>query len=282
VILIADSGSTTTDWCLINKDGLVKSINTQGINPFMQTGNEILHLLDDCNLIKEFAQTDRIVFYGAGCINNEKKEIVKSALRTHFDLSSIEVESDLLAAARGLCGAKQGIACILGTGSNSCYFDGEQIVKNVSPLGYILGDEGSGAVLGKKLLGDVLKNQLPQHVIEQFKIHIKMDVSELMNRVYRQPFPNRFLASLTTFIKANLHEPLVYQLVFDEFRLFIQRNLMQYERIKELPIHFTGSIAYHFSSVLADAFNADNLKIGDITQNPIEGLIKYHLISINK
>jgi N-acetylglucosamine kinase-like BadF-type ATPase len=279
VILIADSGSTTTDWCLINKDGLVKSINTQGINPFMQTGNEILQLLDDCSLNKEFASTDNIAFYGAGCINNEKKEIVKSALRTHFDLSNIEVESDLLAAARGLCGTEQGIACILGTGSNSCYFDGKQIVKNVSPLGYILGDEGSGAVLGKKLLGDVLKNQLPQHVIEQFNNHIKMDASELMNRVYRQPFPNRFLASLTTFIKANLHEPLVYQLVFEEFRLFVKRNLMQYKQVNELPVHFTGSIAFHFSSVLKGALDAEGVKMGGITQNPIEGLIQFHQLN---
>ena len=181
----------------------------------------------------------------------------------------------MLAAARGLCGHEAGIACILGTGSNSCFYNGEEIVNNISPLGFILGDEGSGAVLGKLLVGDILKNQLPPAIKEAFLKQFGLTAPEIIDRVYRQPFPNRFLASLSPFLAQHLEEPAIRSLVLNSFIAFLRRNVMQYD-YKQYPVHFIGSVAHCYKEVLQEAAQTTGIQIGKILQSPMEGLIQYH------
>ena len=201
---------------------------------------------------------------------------MRGAIRAHIPAKTIEVHSDLLASARALCGNEPGIACILGTGSNSCYYDGKEIVDNVSPLGYILGDEGSGAVLGKLLVGDVLKKQLPEPLCEKFLKEYDLDRLEIIRRVYREPFANRFLASLSPFLAKNIEEPAVHRLVLNAFKAFFVRNNTNYKNYKSLKVNFVGSIAMYYRSVLEEAAASVDCTIGTIIKSPMEGLILYH------
>ena len=186
------------------------------------------------------------------------------------------MHTDLLAAARALCGHQPGIACILGTGSNSCYYDGEKIVDNVSPLGYILGDEGSGAVLGKLLVGDVLKKQLPEELCEKFLKQYELDRLIIIQKVYKQPGANRFLASVTPFLIQNIEEPAIHRLVLNSFKSFFVRNIANYDNYKNLPVNFIGSIAHYYQDVLREAAVAVDCHIGTIIKSPMEGLIAFH------
>jgi N-acetylglucosamine kinase-like BadF-type ATPase len=275
MILIADSGSTKTNWSLINEDLNVRVCMTDGINPFFLNEKEILNLLKQkFTLPKE--NITSVYFYGAGC-TPERSSLVFEALNGFFHAGSIEVNSDLLAAARSLCGEKEGIACILGTGSNSCHYDGKKIIENVSPLGYILGDEGSGAVLGKKLIADILKNQLPDVVVRDFYNTYHLNPAEIMDKVYRQPFPNRFLAQFTPFISNHITHPEIQKSVKNSFVEFVERNVFQYRKADQLPVHFTGSIAYCFKDILEEVCSQYNLLMGNTTKEPMSGLIKYHL-----
>jgi Predicted N-acetylglucosamine kinase len=181
----------------------------------------------------------------------------------------------MLAAARSLCGNNAGIVCILGTGSNSCYYNGNEIVKNVSPLGFILGDEGSGAYMGKLLVSDILKNQMPQHVINEFLEKYKLSSAEIIDKVYRKPFPNRFLAGFTPFIVEKVNDPCIYNLVYSSFKAFIQRNVMQYE-YKHYKVNFIGSIAFHFKDILLKVAKEMGITVGIIAKSPIDGLVDYH------
>ena len=275
MILIADSGSTKTDWCLVDKGALVKQVFTKGTNPFFQTEDEISNEVEQ-NLLPfiEAAKVEAVWFYGAGCAFPEKNEIVRAAIARHLDVP-IEVGSDLLGAARGLCGSQPGIACILGTGSNSCFYDGKEIVSNVSPLGFILGDEGSGAVLGKMLVGDVLKNQLPAALKEEFLSRYELTPAIILERVYKKPFPNRFLASLSPFLVEHLDVPEIHTLVLNGFKAFFERNVKQYD-YKQYPVHLIGSLAYYYRSVLQEAAEQTGVRLGTIKQSPMEGLISYH------
>ena len=279
MILLADSGSTKTDWCIAENNSIQKRISTRGTNPFFQTPDEIEREIAS-ELIPATAgfPIDRIFFYGAGCAFPEKNEIIRAALAAHFPTAAIEINSDMLAAARALCQRSAGIACILGTGSNSCYYDGKQICNNVSPLGFILGDEGSGAVLGRRLVGDCLKNQLPSPLKEKFLERFDLTPATILERVYKRPFPNRFLASLSPFIAENLQIPEIRRIVSEGFTDFFRRNVMQYDRYAELPIHFTGSIAYYYRPILEECAQQMKLRIGTILRAPMEGLVTYHSI----
>jgi len=274
MILIADSGTTKTEWCLITDRGDAETVITSGINPFYQDAENISVILQ-----KEFAgvkKIDAIYFYGAGCINQEKQNIVRNALLNVFKVTNIFVGSDLLAAAHSLCQEQSGVVCILGTGSNSCCYNGCEIVTNVSPLGFILGDEGSGAVLGKKLIGDVLKKQLPQSLIDDFFETYQTTSAVILENVYKKPFPSRYLAGFTRFLSKNIKHPEIEKIVTDSFREFVIRNLLQYSEIGLAPIHFTGSIAFHFEAQLRKVIEEQNLILGKIEQAPMEGLIRYH------
>jgi len=274
--LIADSGSTTTSWHLFADSNNVQTdCKTSGINPFFQQSSQIVKTLEEEFQLSRTGISS-IWFYGAGAANDAKKQELFEALQSYFGVENIIIESDLLAAAHALCGTHAGIAAIMGTGSNSCYYDGTRIVQNVSPLGYVLGDEGSGAVLGKKLLSDVLKNQLPQALIQLFFETYSLTPAEIIESVYRKPYPNRFMAGFTRFLSTNIQEEAIFNLVFFSFTDFFHRNIQQYEMAQKFPIHFTGSIAWHFKDVLQQAAATSGFEVGLITQNPMEGLIEYH------
>ena len=229
MILIADSGSTKTDWCLVEHGEVLQQIFTKGTNPFYQSEEEISNEIATALLPQlQASELDAVYFYGAGCAVPDKIETVRRAILRHLHVKEqVEVSTDMLAAARSLCGRHAGIACIMGTGSNSCYYDGGKIVQNVSPLGFILGDEGSGACLGKLLVGDILKNQMTPELKEKFLSQFNLTPADIIDRVYRKPFPNRFLASLSPFLAQNLNEPCVHNLVLNSFKSFLKRNVMQ-------------------------------------------------------
>ena len=275
MILIADSGSTKTEWIIVSEKQIHERVFTSGINPFYQDAENIAQIL-----LKEYSsklkQFDAIYFYGAGCINQEKQELVRSSIAQVMSSGSIFVGSDLLAAARGLCGDQPGIACILGTGSNSCYYNGSEISDHVSPLGFILGDEGSGAVLGKKLVSDILKKQLPSQLIRDFMETYQTTAAEILEHVYKLPFPNRYLANYTRFLSKNIQYPEIEKIVLTGFREFVSRNLLQYTQIRHLPIHFSGSVAYYFEVQLRKVIEEMDLLPGKILQSPGPGLVAYH------
>lgn len=273
--LIADSGSTKTNWSLTDGISVIKDIYTLGINPFYQDEVAISAEIEKSLLpyIVNY-NISNITFYGAGCSFPEKKAIVAKALGMHFTDISIEVQSDLLGAARSLFGKNEGIACILGTGSNSCYYDGNSIVDNISPLGFILGDEGSGAVLSKILVADCLKKQLPEHICKQFMQKFELTPAILLENVYKKPFPNRYLAQFTPFISENIEEPSIQKIAYNGFESFFQRNISHYPKDKQ--IGFVGSVAHHLSKVLHKVANDLNYEISTIVKNPMEGLVRYH------
>lgn len=275
MILLADSGSTKTDWCLVDHGRSVLQVFTKGINPFFQSAEEIgLEIEKGLMPQLEKKVIEAVYFYGAGCAFPEKNRIVSTALAEHID-APIEIGSDLLAAARALCGREAGIACIMGTGSNSCFYDGNGIVDNVSPLGFILGDEGSGAVLGKLLVGDCLKNQLSPKLQVKFFKQFGMTRGEILDNVYKQPFPNRFLASFSPFLIQHIREPEIHALVLNSFRAFFKRNVMQYD-YRTYKVHFIGSIAYFYQEILHEVAAELGIQVGTIIQSPMKGLVNYH------
>lgn len=281
MMLIADSGSTKTHWCVIDNSGALKHIFTLGINPFYQTEDEIARELE-LVLIPELndIQIESIYFYGAGCSFPDKKTIVSNAIGRNFKNIPIEVQSDLLGAARSLFADSKGIACILGTGSNSCLYNGKEIVENISPLGYILGDEGSGAVLGKTLIADCLKNQIPAKLKDKLMSEYELTPAIVLENVYKKPFPNRFLAKLCPFLLENIENPAIFNIVYNSFDAFFVRNVQQYD-CENLQVSFIGSVAFYFRDALEIVASENGLKIGKIEQSPMDGLIVYHKKSLN-
>jgi N-acetylglucosamine kinase-like BadF-type ATPase len=277
LILIADSGSTKTDWYLgrTPADGL--RLASQGLNPYFHTEDELFATLDalfPSTLLPRPVDVSAIHFYGAGC-TPEMSPVVAAALQRKFPVADIQVESDLLGATRALCGHDEGIACILGTGSNSCQYDGQRIVRQVSPLGFILGDEGSGAVLGKLLVGDILKEQLPAPLVRDFETTYGLTRANIIYKVYKQPNPNRFLASFAPFLSRHRSEPAIHALLVGSFRSFFRRNVRHYE-YQRLPVHLVGSIAHHFAPEIQEAAVREGIRLGRTLQAPLQGLIQYH------
>ncbi len=276
MIIIADSGSTKTDWCLLSTEGKVASLQTEGINPVMQDDDTIKGILAE--VVANFPQNVNLSdchFYGSG-VRPEMKERMAGLLFDALGVSS-HAESDLLGAARALCGRSRGIACILGTGSNSCYFDGERIVENTPSLGYVLGDEGSGAVLGIRFINALFKKRLPETLRQEFENETGLLLTDIIQRVYRKPMPNRFLASLSHFIVHHLAcEPLC-QLVTDHFRTFFHHNIRPYGQAA-LPVNAVGSIAFHYCEQLKEAARLEGFVLGRIERSPMEGLVAYHRV----
>ena len=284
MILIADSGSTKAHWCLLAANGHTAEFMTDGINPLFQTGDAMRNSI--CNqLLPQMASMlwagtiTHVFFYGAGC-TPEKAPFVKQAIEGVFKKAIVEVASDMVGAARGLLGHRKGVACILGTGSNSCLYDGEKIVWNVPSLGFILGDEGSAATLGKRLVSDLLKNQLGEDLKERFLTQYDITQADIIEHVYRQPFPNRWLANLARFCADNIEDKRIYNLVYDHFAQFVTRNVAQYyttEAKKEsMPVGFVGSVAYYYKSVLEQVMGDYGFTMGQVLQDPVQGLAEYH------
>lgn len=277
MILIADSGSTKTQWCLLSASGQMSEFRMDGINPFYQTADAIKNSISN-QLLPQMGQLlwagkiTNVYFYGAGC-TPEKCPLVQMAVKSVFKDAEVEVYSDMVGAARALLQHSEGVACILGTGSNSCLYDGEKFTKNVPALGFILGDEGSGAVLGKRLVADLLKDQLNDDLKQQFLKEYNLTQADIIDKVYRQPFPSRFLASLSKFCADHIDNPIIYDLVYDHFQTFVIRILKQYPSV---PVGFVGSIAYYYRDVLGKVLADNHIEIADILQSPMPGLIEYH------
>ena len=274
-ILIADSGSTKTDWVVIKEGELLCSLSTRGINPYFQSFEEIKNEIEMA-LIPQLIDfsVDTVYFYGAGCVF-DKAGIVRDAISICMQTTEIFIYSDLLAAVHGTCGNNAGIACILGTGSNSCFFDGKKIIKNVPPLGFILGDEGGGATLGRLLISDLLKGLLPEYLKDDFLKKFKITQAEILDHVYKQPFPNRFLAGFSPFLYEHSDVPEIHSIVFKNFISFFSRNVMQYD-YKKYEVNFVGSVAFHFKDILKEAADEVNVHVGEILKNPIYGIIDYY------
>ena len=288
MLLIADSGSTKTAWLLRRQGRDDIRVDSRGLNPVRDDATTIAEVVDGVasTLVSylavepEFRGTGcwasalRVFFYGAGCIDPFKGE-VEQALCESFAGSRVAVESDLLGAARALCGHSEGIACILGTGSNSCLYDGHDIVANVPALGWILGDEGSGSVLGRRLVSDALKGELGDDLRSDLLDRFSLTPSEIIDRVYRQPQANRFLASLVPFLVENRSETRIHELIVDSFRSFLCRNVRKYNRA-DLPVNFVGGIAWQFADELAEVVEQEGFTMGQIERSPIVLMAAYH------
>lgn len=276
MILIADSGSTKTDWAIVDKDTTLR-INTQGINPVHQNCEAILKILYEELLPHlEVPEVEAVYYYGSG-VRPELEEQMADVLHGTFPRAkTIEAHSDLLGAARALFGCNCGIACILGTGANSCLYNGSRIVMNTPAMGYVLGDEGSGAALGKRLLHDLYKGVLSEEIVSGFEAETGLSLPEIIDKVYRQPMPNRFLASLSEYIHNHLTDWLeLRRLVIDNFSDFFRFNIAPYQR-RDLPVSFVGSLAHYYQAELREVARSMGYTVGAVTRSPIEGLVRYH------
>ncbi len=281
MLLIADSGSTKTEWCFADDKKVLVSVTTQGINPYFQSEEEILQLLKtellpSLNLPISKLQ---IFFYGAGCGSAVKNKMMKTSLLSIFRDAYVEVNNDLLGAARALCGRKKGIAAILGTGSNTCYYDGEKIAKHPesSGLGYILGDEGSGAHIGKTFIQAYLNEELSAPVAEKFNQIYKLKKDDILEAVYKKSMPNRFLASFSKFVNENINDEYLTALVTDCFNQFFDKHICKYSQHKNVPLNCVGSVAYNYQEVLQKVAYHKGVTIGKILKSPIDDLTHYHL-----
>ncbi|MDP4266739.1 MAG: ATPase [Bacteroidota bacterium] len=277
MIIIADSGSTKTNWIITDFNNKLDEITTVGLNPlFLKTDQIVSILKENFDILDDNTDVSAIYFYGAGCSVKSNCDIISNSLNEVFKPSEIEVNSDLLGAARALCGREEGIAGILGTGSNSCYFDGERIVDNVTSLGFIMSDEGSGSYLGKTLLRDIFKNIAPVYICQRFREEYNITKADILDAVYRQPNPNRYLATFTNFIYKNLSEGYLYELVYSAFEDYMKYQICLYNKHKELKLSCLGSVAYYFSDILKEVGERRGITLGKIIKSPINELLKYH------
>ncbi|GAB4007428.1 ATPase [Spirosoma migulaei] len=276
--LIADSGSTKTDWRLVDDNGIVHAIQTDGFNPYYQTAAQMATTLQNQLIphLKE-ALVTKVFFYGTGCTGPAVNHIVADALQDVLPgLQLVEVNSDMLGAARGAIGHEAGIACILGTGSNACCYDGNQLTRGIQSLGFWLGDEGSGGYLGKTLVRDFFQERLPTDLREAFQTRYALDRPTLLENAYQKPFPNRYFASFTPFLSDHLTHPYITDLVTEAFALFLTTYVKRFPEAGFWPVHFVGSIAYYFAQPLQQAVKQTGLTIGSILKAPAEQLVQFH------
>ncbi len=277
MILVADSGGSKTDWRLLKKDGSIGQAHTLGFNPYYQPIEHLHSMVKDALVPQVAAEpVEKIFFYGSGVSSEKNQQMIKNTFLAFFPGAEIEIGWDLLAAARALCGREPGIACIIGTGSNTCLYDGEKITGNIANLGWILADEGSGTNIGRKFLVAYLREKLPATLAAQFKERFPFSREEFLERVYQQEKPSAFLASFMKFIFQHLKEPYCYKLVYDSFAELYEENVMRYPDYKNLKVHFTGSVAFYFSDVLRQVANDKGITVKNILESPIAGLTLYH------
>ena len=277
--LVVDSGSTKTDWGFFSTVYDLKAIKTQGVNPCHQSEEEIRTIIRQ-ELIPntqdmDLAAISQVFYYGAGCATESICTQMAALLKEFFPNAAITVDSDMLGAARALCGRTEGVTCILGTGSNSCLYDGKSIVDQIPSLGFILGDEGSGAALGRRLIGDCLKRQLPDTVSREFMERYSLTKESIIESVYRKPLPNRFIAGFAPFVYEKRAVPEVHKMIIQCFQEFFTRNVINYHK-PWLPVHFVGSLAGSFADELKETADSLGMTIGKIEANPMKGLVDYH------
>jgi len=277
--IIVDSGSTKADWDIIYPDGKRQLVTTIGFNPFFYTSDRVeaelrkdfVHKVD-CPNVKE------VYFYGAGCSDQMRCDIIKVALQRIFTEANVEVEHDLIGSARATCGDKPGIACIIGTGSNTCLYDGKYITDNITNLGYLLGDEGSGSHLGKLLLRAYFYRELTEDIKAEFEKAYPEGTREILNKIYGEN-PNVYLASFAKFVSAFKDHFFIQKLVSQSFEELIERHILKYEGCHKVPINFVGSVAYHFQDILKVTLEEHDLRLGTVIKKPIDTLVAYHLKS---
>ena len=277
-ILIADSGSTKTQWCLL-QGNKKKMISTQGISPYFMNDEALAVILTKELLPKTGAiAIDEIFYYGTGCSNQTNISLIKRSLKKIYKTAKVSVEHDLLGAAKALCGNEKGIACILGTGSNSCFYNGKKIVKNSPGLGFILGDEGSGTHLGKKVLQHYLYKTFDAELMDKFEAKYPHNVDDMLDSVYKKPLANRFLSSFVPFLIENRGHYMIENIIEDSINDFFFNHIYKYRESWTLPINFVGSVAYGFKDVLKQMCNDYELKLGTVIKSPMDGLVKYHRV----
>lgn len=282
MILIADSGSTKTEWVLLENGLVVKQCVSMGINPYFIDTKGVIEIIE-AEVIPFFSslQPAEIYFYGSGCSTNTKQSIVETALRYFYPTSIISINHDLLGSARALCMDTEGIACILGTGSNSCLYNGKEILENVPSLGYLFADDGSGGNLGKILLTKYLLGDLSHETQELFRNQYAYSLENVLDAVYNKPKPNRFLASFAPFIHQHLYIPEIENIAKSSFRSFFQNQVCKYSNYAHQKVSFIGSISFFFSDLIKETAKEYDIQVGVIYKSPMEGLIKYHMLHRN-
>ncbi len=276
MIIIADSGSSKIDWRLLSSEGGILQAQSPGFNPYYQPMGDLEKIITENLLPVANEEVRKIFFYGTGVSSQKNKDNMRAMFLQYFPQAAMEIDWDLLAAARSLCGQEPGIACIIGTGSNSCLYDGTRVTGQVANLGWILADEGSGTNLGRKLLFDYLRSKMPEKLSQQFHERFPFTREEFLEKVYQQEKPGTFLASFTKFIFQHMREPYCYQLVHHGFSEFFENNVMAYEGYKNLKVHFVGSIAFYFSDILRQVAHDKGVTVKNILETPIAGLTLFH------
>lgn len=278
MILVADSGSTNTDWAIIEKDKITSTFTTKGFSPYFTKSDEIPTELK--KKIPSYIQLEginEVLFYGSGCSSTQMNNIIHEGLRQFFRFSSIKIESDLLAAARALFFKESGIVLILGTGSNTCIYDGSTIIENVPSLGYVLGDEGGGGYLGKLFITNLLYNNIPKEIHEDFRLKYNLTHSDILYKIYKEPNPNRFLASFCDFVLKHNQNSTIDKIIKKSFTDLFLNHITKYESYQNYKIRVTGSVGFYFREQLKEVAKDFNIHIDLIERNPIIRLAQYHI-----
>ncbi len=276
MFLIADSGSTKTDWRLVKNDGETLSFETIGFNPYFIDSASVLNELTSSALNEVKKEVRHVYFYGAGCSSEEKCKIIFNPLNTFFSNARVEVEHDMLAAARATCAKEKGMVAIMGTGSNSCLYNGNIIIENVAALGYVLGDNGSGADIGKTFIKAYLGGELPAVVEEDFVKQYNLHLTDILDAVYKQPLPNRFLAGFSLFVHQHINNPTIRKMVEERFSLFFEKNICRYSNYQNFPLHLVGSIAANYQEIIEEIATKYQVKLGKVIRKPIDDLVAFH------
>lgn len=278
MILIADSGSTKTDWVLwFPNTKQRKNYQTKGLNPYFTTSKDITKVMKESMQIEDLSLVEKVYFYGSGCSTEDSKAIVYQGIKTACHHAEINIAHDLMASCRSLFGSEKGIACILGTGSNACLFDGEEIIGEAVSFGYIMGDEGSGNHLGRLLLKSIFNRKAPKEIIDAFNDQFpELDLSQLLKQLYNLPNPNRFLASFSLFINEHRDHHFIRAILEISFNLFLEEFVLDLTDEKDIPISFQGSIAWNYRDILESVLDNRNLKIGKVIKQPIDSLLEFH------
>ncbi len=280
MIIVADSGSTKADWAVVTPEGSHRIVVTMGFNPVYH--QEALIYEETYKALEDTVETESVkelYYYGTGCWDNEKKSVIAGAMARIFPKAQIQVHHDLLGAARAACGNQAGIACIIGTGSNSCLFDGDQIQDNVTNLGYFIGDEGSGAFLGKELIKAYFYRELPKSLFYEFEQKVPGGKAEILENVYRKPTPNVYLATFTKFLGEHRAHPFIQKLLYRSFEEFIDRHARKYKSHLSLPVSFVGSVAYYFKEFIEAVLQERSMIVGNFVKKPIDSLVDFHTSS---
>lgn len=274
--LIADSGSTKTDWRLIGEDGTIKQFISEGLNPFFHTKESVEKVLSSTFSEIGYKNVKAVFFYGAGCSSQEKNQLLEEAFKGVFINATVTVEHDLLGAARAACGKNEGLAGILGTGSNCCVFDGQHIVQSFPSGGYILGDEGGGVSIGKALIKAFIELRMPKDLLELFNTRYKLTTTQILDKIYKEPFPNRFLASFSSFTFHHRNHPFIADLLYKVFQAYFEVQVKQFEESKNLKLNLVGSVAFYYQELIRTVAKDQSVSIGTILEKPISGLTLFH------